>query len=101
MGLSPALPRAADAKYPDWKGAWGAVVPARMPSLTPGNGIYTAGGQPSFDQTKALGTWTRKRRSLPSIEKVFEESLADQGQRAGEGNFFLIMAFAACLEACR
>jgi hypothetical protein len=76
---------AADAKYPDWKGAWERWYPPNA-VLDPGNGIYTAGGQPSFDQTKP---WGRGQEAplTPEYEKVFEESLADQA-KGGEGIFF-------------
>jgi len=54
--------------------------------LDTGNNIFTAGGQPSFDQTKP---WGRGQQAplTPEYQKVFEESLADQAQ-GGEGNFF-------------
>jgi hypothetical protein len=54
--------------------------------LDVGNNIQTAGGQPSFDQTKP---WGRGQQAplTPEYEKVFEESLADQA-KGGEGNFF-------------
>ena len=76
---------AADAKYPDWKGAWERWYPPNA-VLDPGNGIYTAGGQPSFDQTKP---WGRGQEAplTPEYQKVYEESLADQA-KGGEGNFF-------------
>ncbi len=72
-------------KYPDWKGAWERWVPPN-PVLDPGNGIYTAGGQPSFDQSKP---WGRGQQAplTPEYQKVFEDSLADQA-KGGEGNFF-------------
>ena len=54
--------------------------------LDPGNGIYTAGGQPSFDQTKPWGHGQEAPLSS-EYQKVFEESLADQA-KGGEGNFF-------------
>jgi hypothetical protein len=78
--------QAADgAKYPDWKGAWERWVPPN-PVVDAGNNILTAGGQPSFDQTKP---WGRGQQAplTPEYQKVFEESLADQAQ-GGEGNFF-------------
>jgi len=77
--------QAADAKYPDWRGAWERWIPPNA-VLDPGNGIYTAGGQPSFDQEKP---WGRGQGAplTPEYEKVFEESLADQA-KGGEGNFF-------------
>jgi hypothetical protein len=76
--------QAADAKYPDWKGAWERWVPPN--AVIDPNGLYTAGGQPSFDQTKP---WGRGQEAplTPEYEKVFEESLADQA-KGGEGLFF-------------
>jgi hypothetical protein len=73
------------AKYPDWEGAWDRWVPADA-VLDPGNGIYTAGGQPSFDQTKP---WGRGQEAplTPEYQKIFEDSIADQA-KGGEGNFF-------------
>jgi hypothetical protein len=77
--------QAADAKYPDWKGAWERWFPPKA-VLDIGNNIFTAGGQPSFDQTKP---WGRGQQAplTPEYQKVFEDSLADQAQ-GGEGNFF-------------
>jgi hypothetical protein len=75
---------AADAKYPDWKGAWSRWFPPG--STRDYNGGFTAGGQPSHDQTKP---WGRGQEAplTPEYEKVFEASLADQAN-GGEGNFF-------------
>jgi hypothetical protein len=75
---------AADGRYPDWKGAWIRWFPpgaTREP-----NGGFTAGGQPSHDQTKP---WGRGQEAplTPQYQKVFEDSLADQAN-GGEGNFF-------------
>jgi hypothetical protein len=80
-----AAAQAADAKYPDWRGAWERWFPANA-VLDPGNGIYTAGGQPSFDQEKP---WGRGQQAplTSEYQKVFEESLADQA-KGGEGLFF-------------
>jgi hypothetical protein len=80
--------RAADGmKYPDWKGAWGRWVPPHA-SRDPGNGGtgFTAGGQPSFDQSKP---WGRGQEAplTPEYQKVFEDSMADQA-KGGEGNFY-------------
>jgi hypothetical protein len=52
-GLSPRSGGADGAKYPDWKGAW-----ARW--FAPGStidfdGVFSPGGQASFDQTKPWG----------------------------------------------
>src|SRR5215469_843080 len=76
---------AAGAKYPDWEGAWERWFPANA-VLDRGNGIYTAGGQPSFDQTKP---WGRGQQAplTPEYQKVLEDSIADQA-KGGEGNFF-------------
>jgi hypothetical protein len=75
------------AKYPNWKGAWARWVPPHA-VRDPGNGGtgFTAGGQPSFDQTKP---WGRGQQAplTPEYQKVFEESLADQ-DKGGEGNFY-------------
>src|SRR5437762_313664 len=76
---------AADAKYPDWKGAWERWFPADS-VLDPYNGIRTAGGQPSFDQTKPWGPG-QQAPFTPEYRKIFEESMADQAA-GGEGNFF-------------
>jgi hypothetical protein len=74
-------------KYPDWKGAWSRWVPPNA-VRDPGNGGtgFTAGGQPSFDQSKP---WGRGQEAplTPEYQKVFEESLADQ-EKGGEGNFY-------------
>src|SRR6516165_12532046 len=76
-----------DAKYPNWKGAWARWAPPNA-ARDPGNGGtgFTAGGQPSHDQTKP---WGRGQEAplTPEYQKVFEESLADQA-KGGEGNFF-------------
>jgi hypothetical protein len=68
------VPAADDAKYPDWKGAWGRFV---VPGL---------GGQPSFDQTKPWGFGQEAPLTL-EYQKVLADSLADQ-KNGGEGNFF-------------
>jgi hypothetical protein len=72
------------AKYPDWKGAWTRWFPPG--SVLEPNGGFTAGGQPSHDQTKP---WGRGQEAplTPEYQKIFEESLADQAN-GGEGNFF-------------
>jgi hypothetical protein len=69
-----ALHAADEAKYPDWKGAWGRFV---VPGL---------GGQPSFDQTKPWGAGQQAPLTA-EYRKVLEDSLADQ-KTGGEGNFF-------------
>jgi hypothetical protein len=75
------------AKYPDWKGAWARWVPPN-PQRDPGNGGtgFTAGGQPSFDQTKPWGPG-QQAPLTPEYQKVLQDSLADQAN-GGEGNFF-------------
>ena len=75
------------AKYPSWKGAWARWVP-RNAGRDPGNGGtgFTAGGQPSFDQTKPWGLG-QQAPLTPEYQKVLEESLKDQAT-GGEGNFF-------------
>src|SRR5256885_3373054 len=72
------------AKYPDWKGAWTSWFPPG--SVLEPNGGFTAGGQPSHDQTKP---WGRGQEAplTPEYQKVFEESLADQAA-GGQGNLF-------------
>jgi hypothetical protein len=72
------------ARYPDWKGAWARWFPPD--STRDLNGGFTAGGQPSHDQTKP---WGRGQEAplTPEYQKVFAESLADQA-KGGEGNFF-------------
>jgi hypothetical protein len=71
-------------RYPDWKGAWTRWFPPG--SVLEPNGGFTAGGQPSHDQTKPWGQG-QEAPLTPEYEKVFEESLADQAN-GGEGNFF-------------
>ncbi len=71
---APVSAQAADAKYPDWKGAWARFV---VPGL---------GGQPSFDQTKPWGLG-QQAPLTDEYKKVLEASLADQAN-GGEGNFF-------------
>src|SRR5580692_6326225 len=63
------------ARYPDWKGAWERFVP-EVSTASP-SGLRTAGGQPSFDQTKP---WGRGQEAplTPEYQKVLEDSLADQ-----------------------
>jgi len=75
------------AKYPNWKGAWARWVPPNS-ARDPGNGGtgFTAGGQPSFDQTKPWG-FGQQAPLTPEYQKVLEDSLADQ-EKGGEGNFF-------------
>src|SRR5260370_32076945 len=73
-----------DARYPDWKGAWTRWFPPG--STFEPNGGFTAGGQPSHDQTKP---WGRGQEAplTPEYQKIFEDSLADQAN-GGQGNFF-------------
>src|SRR3954447_5446456 len=72
------------AKYPNWKGAWMRWFPPG--SVLEPNGGFSAGGQPSHDQTKP---WGRGQEAPLTTEyqKIFEASLADQAN-GGEGNFF-------------
>jgi len=72
-------------KYPDWEGAWERWFPANA-VLDPGNGTYTAGGQPSFDQTKPWGPG-QEAPLTQEYQRIFEQSIADQA-KGGEGNFF-------------
>ena len=82
--MTGAVQAAEPAKYPDWKGAWTRWFPPG--SVLEPNGGFTAGGQPSHDQTKP---WGRGQEAplTPEYQKVFEESLADQAN-GGQGNFF-------------
>jgi hypothetical protein len=75
---------AGSAKYPDWKGAWQRYVPPV--SVVSPSGLRTAGGQPSFDQTKP---WGRGQQAplTPEYEKVLEDSIANQA-KGGQGNNF-------------
>src|SRR5258705_3033259 len=79
-----AVQAANDARYPDWKGAWTRWFPP-VATFEP-NGGFTAGGQPSHDQTKP---WGRGQEAplTPEYQKIFEDSLADQAN-GGQGNFF-------------
>src|SRR6267154_1413643 len=79
-----AVQAADDAKYPDWKGAWTRWFPPG--SVREPNGGFTAGGQPSHDQTKPWGPG-QEAPLTPEYQKVYAESLADQAN-GGEGNFF-------------
>src|SRR5260370_11939626 len=64
--------RAADAKYPDWEGAW-MRIPVKLPT------------QPSHDQTKP---WGRGQEAplTPEYQAILEASIADQAA-GGLGNF--------------
>jgi len=73
---------AEDAKYPDWKGAWGRFI------------VRGLGGQPSFDQTKPWG-FGQQAPLTAEYRKVLEDSLADQA-KGGQGNF---VGHARCLPA--
>ena len=74
-------------KYPVWEGAWARWVPP-VSVFDPGNGGVerTAGGQPSFDQTKPWGL-EQQAPLTPEYQKILEDSIADQAT-GGEGNFF-------------
>jgi hypothetical protein len=87
LAMVGAVQAADDAKYPDWKGAWARWVPPSS-ARDPGNGGtgFTAGGQPSFDQTKPWG-FGQQAPLTPEYRKVLEDSMADQAN-GGEGNFF-------------
>jgi len=76
-----------DAKYPDWTGGWRRWAPPNA-TREAGNGgtNLTAGGQPSFDQTKPWGLG-QEAPLTPEYEKVFAASMADQAN-GGQGNFF-------------
>jgi hypothetical protein len=77
--------QAGEAKYPDWRGAWERWYPPNW-VLDPYNGTRTAGGQPSFDQSKPWA-WGQEAPLTAEYEKVYRESLADQAE-GGEGLFF-------------
>jgi hypothetical protein len=78
---------AEDAKYPDWQGAWARWTPANAAREAGNGGVnVTAGGQPSFDQTKPWG-FGQQAPLTEEYTKVLEESIADQ-KEGGEGNFF-------------
>src|ERR1700693_5360506 len=79
-----AVQAADDAKYPELKGAWTRWFPPG--SVLEPNGGFTAGGQPSHDQTKPWGPG-QEAPLTPEYQKVYEESMADQAD-GGEGNFF-------------
>ena len=82
--MASAVHAADGARYPDWKGAWARWFPPD--STRDLNGGFTAGGQPSHDQTKP---WGRGQEAplTPEYQKIFEDSLADQAN-GGQGNFF-------------
>ena len=65
--------QAANARYPDLKGAWGRFV------------VRGLGGQPSLDQTKPWGKG-QGAPLTPEYQKIHEDSLADQA-KGGQGNF--------------
>ena len=91
-----AVQAANDARYPDWKGAWTRWFPPGA-TFEP-NGGFTAGGQPSHDQTKPWGE-DRKPRSLRSIKRSSRTAL--RTRPAADRAIFLTMPFAACLAVCR
>jgi hypothetical protein len=82
--LTSVVQAAEASKYPDWKGAWTRWFPPG--SVLEPNGGFTAGGQPSHDQTKP---WGRGQEAplTPEYQKIFEESLTDQA-KGGQGLFF-------------
>ena len=71
-------------KYPQWKGAWERWVPAV--SVVSPSGNRTAGGQPSFDQTRPWGFGQEAPLTL-EYQKVLKDSIADQAL-GGQGNNF-------------
>src|SRR5215475_5910942 len=82
--LTGAVQAAEASKYPDWKGAWTRWFPPGA-TFEPTGG-FTAGGQPSHDQTKPWGPG-QEAPLTPVYQKIFEESLADQAN-GGQGLFF-------------
>src|SRR5882724_3806548 len=75
-----------DAKYPNWKGAWSRWAPPNS-ARDPGNGGtgFTAGGQPSFDQSKPWGLG-QQAPLTPEYQKILQDSIVDQA-KGGQGNF--------------
>jgi hypothetical protein len=85
--MAGAVHAADDSKYPDWKGAWARWAPPNAGRDTGNGGTgFTAGGQPSFDQTKPWGLG-QQAPLTPEYQKVLADSMADQAT-GGEGNFF-------------
>jgi hypothetical protein len=82
VGVTVSPARAADDKYPDWRGAWGRFV------------VRGLGGQPSFDQTKPWGLGQQAPLTA-EYQKILEDSIADQA-KGGQGNF---VEHAQCLPA--
>src|SRR5215469_7577746 len=82
VALTATPARAADDKYPDWRGAWGRFV------------VRGLGGQPSFDQTKPWGAGQQAPLTA-EYQKILEDSIADQA-KGGQGNF---VEHAQCLPA--
>jgi hypothetical protein len=75
------------AKYPDWTGGWRRWAPPNAVRDSGNGGInVTAGGQPSFDQTKPWGLG-QEAPLTPEYQTIFADSLADQAN-GGQGNFF-------------
>src|SRR3979490_2638047 len=72
------------ARYPNGKGVGGPFLPPV--SVVSPSGLRTAGGQPSFDQTKPWGLG-QQAPLTPEYRKVLEDSIADQAN-GGQGNFF-------------
>src|SRR6266436_3504714 len=82
-------------KYPDWKGAWTRWFPPG--SVLEPNGGFTAGGQPSHDQTKPWGRG-QEVPLLLNIKRFLKKVL--RTRRPAAKACFLTMRFAACPEAC-
>jgi len=75
------------AKYPDWTGGWRRWAPPNAVREAGNGGTnFTAGGRPSFDQTKPWGLG-QEAPLTPEYEKIFAASMADQAN-GGQGNFF-------------
>jgi hypothetical protein len=74
-------------KYPEWQGAWARWAPPNSARDGGNGGVrVTAGGQPSFDQSKPWG-FGQEAPLTPEYRKVLEDSMADQA-KGGQGNFF-------------
>ena len=94
--MTGAVQAAEAAKYPDWKGAWTRWFPPG--SVLEPNGGFTAGGQPSHDQTKPWGRG-QEARSLLNIKRSSRK--ASRTRPTVDRAIFLTMRSAACPEACR
>jgi hypothetical protein len=88
-----AVQAADNAKYPDWKGQWTRWFPPG--SVPEPNGGFTAGGQPSHDQTKPWGPG-QEAPLTPEYQTVYAEALPTRP--TAERAISLTILFAACPE---